>query len=59
MDFGFAGRKRQLLTGASRGPIGKACALALAQEGVDVTIVAPQRATCWKRTADEIPAIWA
>jgi 3-oxoacyl-[acyl-carrier protein] reductase len=38
MDLGIAGRKA-LLTGASRG-LGKACAMALAKEGVDVTIVA-------------------
>ncbi|TMK03986.1 MAG: SDR family NAD(P)-dependent oxidoreductase, partial [Alphaproteobacteria bacterium] len=38
MDLGIRGRKA-LLTGASRG-LGRACAFALAQEGVDVTIVA-------------------
>jgi 3-oxoacyl-[acyl-carrier protein] reductase len=38
MDLGIRGRQA-LLFGASRG-LGKACALALAQEGVDVTIVA-------------------
>jgi len=38
MDLGIAGRKA-LLTGASKG-MGKACALAVAAEGVDVTIVA-------------------
>ena len=41
MDLGIRGRKA-LLSGASRG-LGKACALALAQEGVDVTIVARTR----------------
>jgi 3-oxoacyl-[acyl-carrier protein] reductase len=48
MDLGIRGRKA-LLTGASRG-LGKACAIALAQEGVDVTILArkrePLEATC-------------
>jgi 3-oxoacyl-[acyl-carrier protein] reductase len=38
MDLGIRGRKA-LLSGASRG-LGKACAMALAQEGVDVTIFA-------------------
>ena len=38
MDLGIRGRKA-LLCGASRG-LGRACALALAQEGVDVTIIA-------------------
>src|SRR5712691_5655401 len=41
MDLGIRGR-RALLSGASRG-LGKACALALAREGVDVTIVARRR----------------
>jgi 3-oxoacyl-[acyl-carrier protein] reductase len=41
VDLGIRGR-RALLSGASRG-LGKACALALAQEGVDVTIVARRR----------------
>ena len=41
MDLGIRGRKA-LLSGASRG-LGKACALALAREGVDVTIVARTR----------------
>lgn len=41
MELGIRGR-RALLSGASRG-LGKACALALAQEGVDVTIMARTR----------------
>ena len=53
MDLGIRGRKA-LLSGASRG-LGKACALALAQEGVDVTIVARTRDVL-ERTADEIRA---
>jgi 3-oxoacyl-[acyl-carrier protein] reductase len=51
MDFGIRGRKA-LVSGASRG-LGKACALALAQEGVDVTIVARTRDVL-ERAADEI-----
>ncbi len=51
MDFGIRGRKA-LVSGASRG-LGKACALALAQEGVHVTIVARTRDVL-ERTADEI-----
>jgi len=51
MDFGIRGRKA-LLSGASRG-LGRACALALAQEDVDVTIVARTRDVL-ERTADEI-----
>lgn len=51
MDFGIRGRKA-LLSGASRG-LGKACAMALAQEGVDITIVARTRDIV-ERTADEI-----
>ena len=43
MDLGLRGRQA-LLSGASRG-LGKACALALAHEGVDVTIVARTRET--------------
>jgi len=51
MELGIRGRKA-LLSGASRG-LGKACALALAQEGADVTIVARTREPL-ERTADEI-----
>jgi 3-oxoacyl-[acyl-carrier protein] reductase len=53
MNLGIRGRKA-LLSGASRG-LGKACALALAQEGVDVTIVARTRDVL-ERTADELRA---
>jgi 3-oxoacyl-[acyl-carrier protein] reductase len=41
VDLGIRGRQA-LLSGASRG-LGKACAFALAREGVDVTIVARRR----------------
>ncbi len=51
MDLGIRGRKA-LLVGASRG-LGKACALALANEGVDVTIVARKRDSL-ERTGAEI-----
>jgi 3-oxoacyl-[acyl-carrier protein] reductase len=51
VDLGIRGRKA-LLSGASRG-LGKACALALAQEGVDVTIIARTRDVL-ERSADEI-----
>ena len=51
MDLGIRGRKA-LLVGASRG-LGKACALALAHEGVDLTIVARKR-DALERTAAEI-----
>jgi 3-oxoacyl-[acyl-carrier protein] reductase len=51
VDFAIRGRKA-LLSGASRG-LGKACALALAREGVDVTIVARTREVV-ERAADEI-----
>ena len=54
MDLGIRGRKA-LLSGASRG-LGKACALGLAQEGVDITIVARTRDVL-ERTADELRAI--
>ena len=53
MELGIRGRKA-LLSGASRG-LGKACALALAQEGADVTIVARRRDVL-ERTADELRA---
>jgi 3-oxoacyl-[acyl-carrier protein] reductase len=51
MDLGIRGKKA-LLSGASRG-LGKACALALAHEGVEVTIVARTRDVL-ERTAAEI-----
>jgi 3-oxoacyl-[acyl-carrier protein] reductase len=51
VDLGIRGRKA-LLSGASRG-LGKACAFALAREGVDVTIVARTRETL-EATAKEI-----
>jgi len=50
MDLGICGRKA-LLMGASRG-MGKACALALACEGVHVTIVARKRETLEEAAAD-------
>jgi 3-oxoacyl-[acyl-carrier protein] reductase len=50
VDLGIAGRKA-LLTGASRG-LGKACALALAREGVEVTIVARGREAIERTVAD-------
>jgi len=53
MDLGIRGRKA-LLSGASRG-LGKACAMALAAEGVDVTIVARTRDVL-EHTAEEIRA---
>jgi 3-oxoacyl-[acyl-carrier protein] reductase len=53
MELGIRGRKA-LLSGASRG-LGKACAHALAREGVDVTIVARRRDVL-ERTADELRA---
>ena len=56
MDLGIRGRKA-LLSGSSRG-LGKACALALAQEGVDVTLVARTR-DILERTADELRATGA
>jgi 3-oxoacyl-[acyl-carrier protein] reductase len=51
MDMGIRGRKA-LLVGASRG-LGKACALAVAREGVNVTIVARTRDVL-ERSAAEI-----
>ena len=53
MDLGIRGRKA-LLSGASRG-LGKACALALAREGADITIVARKRESL-ERAADEMRA---
>ena len=53
MDLGIRGRKA-LLSGASRG-LGKACAFALAREGVDVTIVARGR-DALEQTGTEIAA---
>jgi 3-oxoacyl-[acyl-carrier protein] reductase len=53
MDLGIRGRQA-LLTGASRG-LGKACALALAREGVDLTIVARGREVL-EQTGAEIAA---
>jgi len=50
MDLGIRGRKA-LLFGASRG-LGKACAMALAQEGVDVTIAARTREVIDKACAE-------
>jgi 3-oxoacyl-[acyl-carrier protein] reductase len=54
MDLGIGGRKA-LLSGASRG-LGKGCALALAREGVDVTIVA-RKPDALERTAAELRAL--
>ena len=51
MELGIRGRKA-LLCGASRG-LGKAAAMAVAKEGVDVTIVARRR-DILERTASEI-----
>ena len=51
MDFGIAGKKA-IVGGASAG-LGKACAISLAREGVDVNIVARTRANI-EATADEI-----
>jgi 3-oxoacyl-[acyl-carrier protein] reductase len=51
MELGICGRQA-LLCGASRG-LGKACALAVAHEGVNVTIVARTRDVL-ERTAQEI-----
>ena len=53
MDFGIAGRKA-IVGGASAG-LGKACAMSLAREGVDVTIVARTRANI-EAAAEEIRA---
>ncbi|HEY6992310.1 MAG TPA: SDR family oxidoreductase [Xanthobacteraceae bacterium] len=54
MDLGIRGRKA-LLSGASRG-LGKACAFALAQEGVELTIVARKRDVL-EKTGAEIAAM--
>jgi len=56
MQLGIQGKKA-LLSGASRG-LGRACALALAREGVDVTIVARKR-DALEQTALEIRALGA
>jgi 3-oxoacyl-[acyl-carrier protein] reductase len=56
MDLGIRGR-RALLSGASRG-LGRACAFALAQEGVDITIVARRREAL-EETGAEIAAATA
>ena len=53
MDMGLKGRKA-LLSGASKG-MGRACALALSHEGVDVTLVA-RGLEALNETADEIRA---
>jgi 3-oxoacyl-[acyl-carrier protein] reductase len=53
MDLGIAGRKA-IVGGASQG-LGKGCAMALAREGVHVTIVARTRETL-EKTAAEIEA---
>ncbi len=53
MELGLAGRKA-LLSGASKG-MGKACALAVAREGVDVTMVA-RNAETLEAAAAEIRA---
>jgi 3-oxoacyl-[acyl-carrier protein] reductase len=53
MDLGIRGKKA-LLSGASRG-LGRACAIALAQEGVDVTLVARKRDVL-EQTGAEIAA---
>lgn len=50
MDLGITG-KSALLTGASRG-LGRACAFALAGEGVEVTILARTRETLEKTCAE-------
>ena len=51
MDLGIGGRNA-LLSGASRG-LGKGCALALAREGAEVTIVARKRESL-ERAAEEL-----
>ena len=52
MDLGIRGRKA-LLSGASRG-LGKACAFALAREGVELTIVARKRDVLEQTGAEDI-----
>jgi 3-oxoacyl-[acyl-carrier protein] reductase len=54
MDFGISGKKA-IVGGASAG-LGKACAISLAREGVDVTIVARTRANL-EATAEEIRTV--
>jgi 3-oxoacyl-[acyl-carrier protein] reductase len=54
MDLGIRGRKA-LLSGASRG-LGRACAFALAQEGVDITIVARRREALEETGAEIVAA---
>jgi len=54
MDLGIAGRKA-LVCGASKG-LGRGCAEALAQAGVDVTIVARTQDSV-RRAAEEIEAL--
>ena len=54
MDLGIAGRKA-LVCAASKG-LGRACAMSLAAEGVDVTIVA-RRPGPLEETAGEIRAV--
>ena len=56
MDLGIVGRKA-LLSGASRG-LGKGCALALAREGAEVTVVA-RKAEPLERAAAELRATGA
>ncbi len=53
MDLGLKGRKA-IVSGASKG-LGKACAMSLAREGVDVTIMARTEADI-QATAEEIAA---
>ena len=53
MDLGISGRKA-IVCGSSRG-LGKACALALAREGVDVVVAARTEAEL-RQAADEIRA---
>jgi len=57
VDLGIHGRKA-LLSGASRG-LGRACAFALAREGVDITIVARRRETLEQTRAEIVAATGA